>query len=467
MGARSNLVQTSTVPITNKRKVLGGKATVYTLSQRPDTYYLRVLRSGTKRYVVRAIPEASSLDEAEAGALDVFLSITETLRQTPPEGSSPRARTSPPTKTTPSPRPATGRRSSRAVIAEEITRFIAYEEKRNSIGQISDLLLRMRTRVLKTLVIPFLETKGVKFCDEISLTTFQDYPFFRSGIKQQTLNNELKVVSMFVRTWLGRQGLVPPNLVVDKTFIPKQKLSLNYHDANPSINAGDWLIINRFIRKQVTAAKDWQVHSHYYWRQLWWCFTYLAKTSGCRPKELINLKWKDIDIVEVDDRYIVYLFIKETKTGVSREVPCWSRTAHRLLHFKQFQQDYCQAHDLEAFTITDLVFGNPNNYKLAYVYSNYGRMWNKMIAKIKPNLTGNRFSDRSYTIYSLRSTFIENHLSRGVDAYLVARIAGHDIKTMRRFYDRSDVRSRSRELTTLELPNKHQQKSIKLFDNND
>ena len=67
--------------------------------------------------------------------------------------------------------------------------------------------------------------------------------------------------------------------------------------------------------------------------------------------------------------------------------------------------------------------------------------------RVKGQLEGNRFSDRNYTQYSMRSTFIENQLANGVDVYLVARACGHDISVLQRHYDRMDIQRRARELT--------------------
>ena len=39
-------------------------------------------------------------------------------------------------------------------------------------------------------------------------------------------------------------------------------------------------------------------------------------------------------------------------------------------------------------------------------------------------LKGHKFSERPYTLYSMRSIFIENNILRSTDAYLLARICG-------------------------------------------
>ena len=46
----------------------------------------------------------------------------------------------------------------------------------------------------------------------------------------------------------------------------------------------------------------------------------------------------------------------------------------------------------------------------------------------------------------MRSTFIENHILRGTDAYLLARICGNSVATIMQTYERIDISRRTREL---------------------
>ena len=78
---------------------------------------------------------------------------------------------------------------------------------------------------------------------------------------------------------------------------------------------------------------------------------------------------------------------------------------------------------------------------------------------------GHKFSDRPYTLYSMRSTFIENHILRGTDAYLLARICGNSVATIMQTYERIDIRKRTKELTDIPFGNrKETPETIKLFD---
>ena len=78
---------------------------------------------------------------------------------------------------------------------------------------------------------------------------------------------------------------------------------------------------------------------------------------------------------------------------------------------------------------------------------------------------GHKFSERPYTLYSMRSTFIENHILRGTDAYLLARICGNSVATIMQTYERIDIRRRTKELTDIEFGSKRgNPETISLFD---
>ena len=80
-------------------------------------------------------------------------------------------------------------------------------------------------------------------------------------------------------------------------------------------------------------------------------------------------------------------------------------------------------------------------------------------------LNGHKSSDRPYTLYSMRSTFIENHILRGTDAYLLARICGNSVATIMQTYERIDIRKRTKELTDIEFGSKKgNPETISLFD---
>jgi hypothetical protein len=67
-------------------------------------------------------------------------------------------------------------------------------------------------------------------------------------------------------------------------------------------------------------------------------------------------------------------------------------------------------------------------------------VWRKeIINPIRHRLEGNKFSTKPYTIYSLRSTFIENCILDDINIYTVATLCGNSVKTIQKYYDRHDI----------------------------
>ena len=65
----------------------------------------------------------------------------------------------------------------------------------------------------------------------------------------------------------------------------------------------------------------------------------------------------------------------------------------------------------------------------------------------------------------MRSTFIEDHLLKGTDLFLLARIAGHDVKELMQSYERLDIRTRAKEITDIQYgKTKSEARTVNLFD---
>ena len=76
-------------------------------------------------------------------------------------------------------------------------------------------------------------------------------------------------------------------------------------------------------------------------------------------------------------------------------------------------------------------------------------MWHDIRSALHNQIEGNRFSERPYTLYSLRSTFIEDCIADGLDVYLVARLCGNTVAVIQKHYDRHDVLKRAEEVQSL------------------
>jgi len=82
-------------------------------------------------------------------------------------------------------------------------------------------------------------------------------------------------------------------------------------------------------------------------------------------------------------------------------------------------------------------------------YRSFDEHWDEVGKSIRAQLEGNRFSERSYTLYLLRSTFIEDCIAAGMDDYLVARLCGNSVDVIQRGYDRHHVLKRAEEVQSL------------------
>ncbi|ABM76379.1 Hypothetical protein NATL1_18231 [Prochlorococcus marinus str. NATL1A] len=78
--------------------------------------------------------------------------------------------------------------------------------------------------------------------------------------------------------------------------------------------------------------------------------------------------------------------------------------------------------------------------------------WRKIVdgLMLEGKLKGHKFSDSKYILYSMRSTFIEDHLLKGTDIFLLARVSGHSVKTLMDTYERMDILERAKELTDID-----------------
>ena len=91
-------------------------------------------------------------------------------------------------------------------------------------------------------------------------------------------------------------------------------------------------------------------------------------------------------------------------------------------------------------------------------------MWTEIRTKLKDQLTGHRFSPHPYTLYSMRSTFIEDQLMKGTPVMEVAEMAGHDVRETQRTYARLNLRRKGTELTLPEMGRKRfESRPVDLF----
>ena len=212
----------------------------------------------------------------------------------------------------------------------------------------------------------------------------------------------------------------------------------------------------------------------YHWRELFRTLILVLYNTGACPSELVGkeekireaqkdgsyiikrvikggLRWEDIEIEDSlnlnsatgkhIDVLISNIFIRYSKTGEPRDIPC--NCATFFARWRKTCNEYRKKTGLRKLTKKDYVFFNPHTDK-PYPYSQFSKAWDDLRTHLSLVLSPVR-SDKKYTLYSLRSSYITNQIDEGKDIYLIKKITGHSLEMLQRHYDRSDVRKRKAE----------------------
>ncbi|WP_186483602.1 site-specific integrase [Synechococcus sp. A15-127] len=124
-----------------------------------------------------------------------------------------------------------------------------------------------------------------------------------------------------------------------------------------------------------------------------------------------------------------------------------------------------QTHENAVITKNTLVFGDVRRHWVSYCRHHFCETWIDIREELKDKLTGHRFSPHPYTLYSLRSTFIEDQLLKGTPVMEVAEMAGHDVRETQKTYARLNLRRKGSELTMPELGKRRIERTkVDLFD---
>ena len=154
------------------------------------------------------------------------------------------------------------------------------------------------------------------------------------------------------------------------------------------------------------------------------------------------------DQVGREERLIANITTIRSKTKQAREIPC--NQGRELKRWMKFVKAKLKEWDINyEVTMDSYVFFNPFNDFKQMSQTRIRQTWRKIVDGLvdQGKLKGHKFSEHPYTLYSMRSTFIEDHLLRGTDVFLIARIAGHDVKTLMQTYERLDINKRAEEIT--------------------
>ena len=468
--------------IREKIPVLGGRAVVLQYERNDDWYYREII-PGTKRYRTKLLKGIVNAADAVAAALDVFAQlrsvpaavrpiaewrVNESLTLAAPVVESRSQEASIPLG--PSISSIATKKVSKASLTTLVNEFIQHEEGRCTAGLIKASTLKEKVNTLTKPFLAYLHSERIYTVDQLTDTVLDNYVVFRGDKTKLTRRKELIIIKDFIDNWLVRHKYLAFTIKTKKPRIKQSDLS-----ANPSITPRDWKIINLHIRHRwIKEVKDHPNYRIHYWRTLFWVFTITMKNSGCRPNELLSLRWKDVEITDVgryskskgitEERLIAYIRVTASKTGEQREIPC--NLGNALRRWSQYQRAYVKKRNCSVeVTPNSLVFGNPHHELQAYTYPCYTRAWKQVLSGVSRQLEGNKFSDSNYTIYSMRSTFIEAHLAKGTDLYLLARMCGHSPTMLLKHYERLDIRNRSEEITHIDFGRKKTTtKTIDIFD---
>ena len=351
------------------------------------------------------------------------------------------------------------KRSDAATFEELVKEFHEFEDKKVLAGFKDESAAYHRRSSLRHM-LDYFETKEIKYPSQITATVFEDYIFFRQQWKKGTIKSEIKDISVFFRQFLVQREQVTNEMILTKNFFPRIVLTDDELDANPAVTPEDYKLINQFIRSDY--QNSWTNHRGQYMKRFMWALIHLMKNSGCRPVEMMRLKYKDLTITnpkrwseskqEWEDNYKVSLHVKKTKTGKKRDVPCSSNAGENLMKFLKFQKQYMNLYTRHEITPDSLVFGRPaHGLEKGYSYAHIHEEWHERIyLKMADKLSGNRFSDRPYTLYSFRTTYIEDRIKEGLDIYLIARLAGNSVPVIQKYYDRHDILQRMEEIQAID-----------------
>ena len=415
-------------------KQKAGRGAVFSLTTDPSKWYYRELVAGTKRYQYKLIPNAETLQQA----LDGFMVIYDEFRK---DGQ---------------PAPAPVRRRAGKTIADYIEDYVQWQAQRVETGEITRGTYVNKKFMVQKHLAGYLNWKEITKVSQLDDLTFEDYPFYRKDARKQTRQKELVEFKVFIETFLLKR-----KLVVAVPALPKTRIRAHELDANPPMDAHNWNKMSTAIKKYKAKTSIHNNHRGWYFASLFYRFTIVAKNCGLRPNELMNLRWCDVvrenvrrinsKGEEVDD-WIVHINVRQSKTGRQRTVPCRG-VDEQLQQWRKEQLDYIAHYKLNNPRVHDpetVIFCNLYNEYRSYCHANYTRAWDlayQLVEALKPY----KFSDRRFTLYSLRTTYINNRIIEGKDIYTVSKLAGHTIGVCERYYARLDLALKSKEITEVQF----------------
>lgn len=201
--------------------------------------------------------------------------------------------------------------------------------------------------------------------------------------------------------WANSNGLIGRMPIVKAPKFQKNQGTIR----RPAFEFDEWQKLYRYLRDWVKEEYDPTVdskrrpHSLHRWqRELIRAYILFMGTSGLRPNEARQLRWKDLeDYIDPDGvEHLVLHISPTTKTGQRECVPL--RSAVRYLKRIKEQSPHTEP--------DDLIFCDRDGNGI----DNFGKTFKKVLTDI--DLLEDRFG-RTRTIYSLRHTYATFRLLYG------------------------------------------------------
>jgi integrase len=425
-----------------------------------EGYIYREYNPDTQRYTSKKIKGAVSIDDAVVKALEVFTDFRHKEANPTPIRISTTEKSSTPYS---------------RMIEPLLDEFLVRERKRAEVGIITMETFTGKETTLDIHLRGYLKERVITRTHQIKATTFDEYPIYRAAAGKLTRNKEMKDINTFLK-WCLRNEYLHPKLASEK-LLPLERVTEEDLTSNPAINPHDWELITKQLRSWRAEGDKHTNPKTRYWRALFHHFCLVMKQTGMRPVEIRNLRWSDIEFLPLtaeeeelrrsgrmsssltDKVATCYIYVRKSKTKTPREVP--AKCGRELRRWKDYLYDFIKATGRTLLpSRDDLVFGNCDHEYKSYAPCFFNEAWQEAVKRpLRGKLRGHAHSDKEYTMYSMRSTFIEDNLLQegGCDVFYLARVCGHDVKILQRHYERIQVRSRASELRQIPF-GKHEEK---------
>ena len=452
------------------RKVLDGRAEVLSYKTKPEVFYLRAYVPDKEGYRSLKIEGVSDLESACSNALDVYLELSKADKPKPatPKGDRTFGKSS----------RSEGLR--KVLISDSIATYLKEQQDRVDGGLIKEDYWETIRAHLEVHFLPFCVSHGLVYTKDIRMGCLDGYPAFKLNTHARSSTKQhLTTFKAFFKALARKRLLDPYEAALISEIIPPVKLRDIDMSANPPFrDEKEWLEFVKVIHQWVREGEKMSNPRIPYYRRRFWSLIMCLKQSGCRPTEMLNLTWRDIDTedvgrisetqkqldedtliaqgIDIDSvpdlgrvpRYITHLRIIDSKTGTPREVTC--NSAEVLARWKRFQLERVAylnkknpATPIELTPDTKVFDRAVGGEWRATSYNTYTDTWRDIIQMAGDRLKGPLLSEEPYHIYSLRSTRAQELLHLGVDVAIASKQMGHSASTMLRVYARLPVRSQA------------------------